>query len=40
MQITQRTAGDVAIVDVKGRLVLGDGDDTFIHASTGWCRPA
>ena len=31
MQITQRTVGDVAIVDVKGRLVLGDGDDTFIH---------
>ena len=32
MQIAQRTAGDVAILDVKGRLVLGDGDDSFIRA--------
>jgi anti-sigma B factor antagonist len=31
MELTQRTVGDVAIPDVKGRLVLGDGDDTFIR---------
>ena len=27
MQITERQVGDVAIIDLSGRLVLGDGDD-------------
>jgi anti-sigma B factor antagonist len=31
MQMTHRTVGDVAVLDIKGRLVLGDGDDTFIR---------
>ena len=32
MKLAVRTAGDVSILDVKGRLVLGDGDDTFVNA--------
>lgn len=32
MQITERTDGDVTILAVKGRLVLGDGDDSFVNA--------
>ena len=31
MKIATRTVGDVTILDVKGRLVLGDGDDTFVR---------
>jgi len=27
MQITERQVGDVAIIDLNGRLVLGEGDD-------------
>ena len=27
MQISERHVGDVAIIDLNGRLVLGDGDD-------------
>jgi anti-sigma B factor antagonist len=30
MTITTRTVGNVTVIDVKGRLVLGDGDDTFV----------
>jgi anti-sigma B factor antagonist len=27
MQISERTSGDVVILDVKGRITLGDGDE-------------
>jgi len=30
MTVTRRTVGNVTVLDVKGRLVLGDGDDTFV----------
>jgi anti-sigma B factor antagonist len=30
MQITERTVGDVMIVDVAGRVTLGDGGDTVL----------
>jgi anti-sigma B factor antagonist len=29
LQITERTSGDVTILDLKGRVVLGEGDDPF-----------
>jgi anti-sigma B factor antagonist len=29
MQITERVVGDVTILDLKGRLVVADGDDLF-----------
>lgn len=29
MQIVERTAGDVTILDLSGRLVLGDGDEAL-----------
>jgi anti-sigma B factor antagonist len=29
MQIAERTIGDLTILDLKGRLVAGDGDDVF-----------
>ena len=29
LQIIERAVGDVTVVDLKGRLVFGDGDDTF-----------
>ena len=29
MQIVERSVGDVTVLDLKGRLVLGDGDDLF-----------
>src|SRR5919112_1805820 len=29
MQIEERSAGDVTILDVKGKLTLGDGDETL-----------
>jgi anti-sigma B factor antagonist len=29
MLLTTRTIGNVTVLDVKGRLVLGDGDETF-----------
>ncbi len=29
MNITERTAGDVTILDLDGRLVFGDGDQAF-----------
>ena len=32
MQIDERTVGDVTILDLKGRLVAGDGDDVFRSA--------
>ena len=32
MQIAERTIGDVTILDLKGRLVAGDGDDLFRDA--------
>ena len=28
--LTTRTVGNVTVLDVKGRLVLGDGDETFL----------
>src|SRR5919201_4615699 len=30
MQITERTVGDVMVVDVAGRVTLGDGGDTIL----------
>lgn len=30
MTLTTRTVGNVTVIDVKGRLVLGDGDETFV----------
>jgi anti-sigma B factor antagonist len=30
MDISQRVTGDVVIVDVKGRITLGDGSDTML----------
>ena len=30
MQISERTVGDVVIVDVAGRVTLGDGGDTML----------
>jgi len=30
MTVTTRTVGNVTVLDVKGRLVLGDGDETFL----------
>lgn len=32
MKISIRTVDHVTILDVKGRLVLGDGDDSFVKA--------
>lgn len=32
MQLSSRTVGDVTVLDIKGRLVLGDGDDRFVNA--------
>jgi anti-sigma B factor antagonist len=32
MQITERTIGDITILDLKGRLFAGDGDDVFRDA--------
>jgi anti-anti-sigma factor len=32
MQIGERTVGEVTILDLKGRLVAGDGDDLFRNA--------
>ena len=32
MQIIERTIGDLTILDLKGRLVAGDGDDEFRDA--------
>jgi len=29
MEISQRTLGDVTILDLKGRLILGDGEQAF-----------
>jgi anti-sigma B factor antagonist len=29
LQITERTSGDVTILELKGRVVLGEGDDPF-----------
>jgi anti-sigma B factor antagonist len=29
LQINERTTGDVTILDLKGRVVLGEGDDPF-----------
>jgi anti-sigma B factor antagonist len=29
LQISERTSGDVTILDLKGRVVLGEGDDPF-----------
>jgi anti-sigma B factor antagonist len=29
LQINERTSGDVTILDLKGRVVLGEGDDPF-----------
>src|SRR5262245_44337693 len=29
LQISERTVGDVTVLDLKGRLVFGDGDDTL-----------
>ncbi len=29
MQIDERTAGDVTILDLKGRMTLGEGDEAF-----------
>ena len=30
MQITERTVGDVMIMDVSGKVTLGDGGDTML----------
>jgi anti-sigma B factor antagonist len=32
MQIIERAAGDVTILELKGRLIVGDGDDVFRDA--------
>jgi hypothetical protein len=40
MEIAEGTVGDVTILDIldlKGRLVAGDGDDSFEWPSTGSC---
>jgi anti-sigma B factor antagonist len=29
MQIVERAVGDVTVLDLKGRLIVGDGDDVF-----------
>ena len=30
MQITERTTGDVVVIDVSGKVTLGDGGDTML----------
>ena len=37
MEIRERTSGDVTILDLKGRLILGDGEQAFrelVHGPT------
>jgi hypothetical protein len=36
MQIEERTVGDVVVLDLKGRITLGEGDQLLKDKGTAW----
>ena len=38
LEITERAAGDVVVLELKGRMVLEGGELALKATSTGWCR--